>query len=115
MRRGQSGEQPFSEFSESILRARGSGKSKLVKSIIDSGDPRVILEYLGRVYPGEYGRAMPREVVIVAPPSPPSPVPVEQPAETKRTVKFLVPDRDIFDAKQLQYFRNLVDHVDALK
>jgi hypothetical protein len=69
--RGEAGERPFSEFSTAVTRARGVGKVKIARSILDSDDVRVKLEYLARVYPDEFGR---REVVplpLQPPPPPP--------------------------------------------
>ena len=53
------------------MRARGVGKIRIARSILDSDDARVKLEYLSRVYPAEFGR---REVVPL-PPQPPPPEP----------------------------------------
>ena len=71
IRRGETDEQPFSEFSAAVTRARGKGKVKIAESILNSDDVRVKLEYLARVYPNEFGR---REVVplpLEPPPPPP--------------------------------------------
>ena len=54
--RGEAGERPFSEFSTAVTRPRGVGKVKIARSILDSDDVRVKLEYLARVYPDEFGR-----------------------------------------------------------
>jgi hypothetical protein len=62
--RGERGEKPFSEFLDAVTRARGRGKTKLVKSIIDSGDWRAWLEMLARVYPSEYARTEPRVIIV---------------------------------------------------
>ena len=62
--RGELGEKPFSEFLDAVTRARGQGKAKLVKSIIDSGDWRAWLEMLARVYPSEYARTEPRVIIV---------------------------------------------------
>jgi hypothetical protein len=54
--RGEKGEQPFAEFTEAVMRARGDGKTKILRSIWDSDDVRVKLEALARIYPAEFGR-----------------------------------------------------------
>jgi hypothetical protein len=61
--RGEKGEQPFSQFREAVARARGRAKIKIVRSICDGKDERVKLELLARVFPAEYGRTEPREIV----------------------------------------------------
>ena len=107
IRRGQSGERPFSEFSQSVVRARGLGKVKLIRSILSGKDERVTLEYLSRVYPNEYGRSEPRVVLVERQPPPP-PLPVaEAPPESRKRVRWLVADRDIFSASQIKYFTEL--------
>src|SRR5438067_9784555 len=62
--RGETSEQPFASFRAAVTRARGLGKAKLVKSIVDSGDWRAWLEMLARVYPSEYSKTEPREVIV---------------------------------------------------
>src|SRR5262249_5014835 len=74
--RGVAGEQPFAQFREALTRAKGQGKAKLVKSIIDSGDWRARLEMLARVYPSEYARTEPRVIIVQQPPAPPLPPPI---------------------------------------
>lgn len=64
IRRGETGERPFSAFSAAVTRARGRGKIKLQRDILSSDDPRVKLEYLARVYPAEFARTEPRVIVI---------------------------------------------------
>jgi hypothetical protein len=73
--RAAAGEQPFAQFCEALTRAKGQGKAKLVKSIIDSGDWRAWLEMLARVYPSEYARTEPRVIIVQQPPAPPMPPP----------------------------------------
>jgi hypothetical protein len=73
--RGATGEQPFAQFREALTRAKGRAKTKLVKSIIDSGDWRARLEILARVYPSEYARTEPRVIIVQQPPAPPMPPP----------------------------------------
>ncbi len=106
----------YPDFLAATTRARGQARIKLVKEIkrCSRDDWRGWSWLAERMFPGDFARTEPRVIVMQSPPVPPSPVPVEQPAETKRTVKFVVPNRDIFDAKQLRYFRNLRDHVVAL-
>jgi hypothetical protein len=76
--RGEQGEKPFSEFLDAVTRARGQGKAKLVKSIIDSGDWRAWLEMLARVYPSEYARTEPRVIVVQQNQAPQMPPPVTE-------------------------------------
>lgn len=77
--RGETGEQPFASFRAAVTRARGRGKAKLVKSIVASGDWRAWLEMLARVYPSEYSKTEPRDVivqqVVAAVPEPPRKTP----------------------------------------
>ena len=104
VRRGEAGEKPFMQFAEALSRARGFGKAKMVKSIIDSGEPRVLLEYLGRVYPNEYGRSEPRTIVINRPPPPVAPA--EQPSRT--THYWTTKDNQIpLSRKQLEFIAQL--------
>jgi hypothetical protein len=65
----------FVEFLEAVTRARGQGKAKLVKSILDSGDWRAHLEILARVYPDEYAKTEPRVIIVQQNPVPPMPPP----------------------------------------
>jgi|SRR6266550_4118419 len=74
--RGELGEKPFSEFLDAVTCARGQGKAKLVKSILDSGDWRAHLEILARVYPDEYAKTEPRVIIVQQNPVPPMPPPV---------------------------------------
>jgi hypothetical protein len=56
VRRGEKGEKPYAQFVQRLMRARGQGKTKILRSIWDSGDVRVKLEALARIYPDEFGR-----------------------------------------------------------
>lgn len=76
--RGEKGEQPFAEFAQAVMRARGQGKTKILRSIWDSDDMRVKLEALARIYPDEFARTDAR-------PQLPQPEP-----ETRINVAFIV-------------------------
>ena len=74
--RGETGEQPFSQFRASVMRTRGVAKVRIVRSILDCPDWRGKLEILARVFPDEYGRTEPRVIVIQQTPPPPIPPPI---------------------------------------
>jgi len=68
IRRGEAGEQPFAQFAQTITRARGRAKARIVRSLLDERDWRGRLEILARVFPDEYGR---HEVMALPQPPPP--------------------------------------------
>ena len=75
--RGAGGEQPFSQFRDAVMRARGRFKARVCKSIIEDRDWRARLELLSRVYPEEFGRTEPRILVVQqTPPEAPQPAEV---------------------------------------
>jgi len=85
IRRGEAGERHSRNLRKLLCAQGGVGKIRIARSILDSDDARVKLEYLSRVYPAEFGR---REVVPL-PPQPPPPEP------SIRFTVHRVPDVDV--------------------
>src|SRR5262249_41004748 len=80
VRRGEEkGERLYAQFVQRLMRAKGQGKTKILRSIWDSDDVRVKLEALARIYPAEFGRVDVR------------PLPQPEPQE-KINVAFILPD-----------------------
>jgi hypothetical protein len=66
LRRGETGEAPFSKFSYAVTRARGRFKARVCKSIIEDRDWRARLELIARIYPQEFARTEPRIIMVPA-------------------------------------------------
>jgi len=79
VRAGEKGQKPFAQFVQRLMRARGQGKTKILRSIWDSDDVRVKLEALSRIYPAEFARTDAR------------PQPQQEP-EKRISVAFILPD-----------------------
>jgi len=77
VRRGEKGEKVYAQFAQRLMRARGLGKIKILRSIWDSDDVRVKLEALSRIYPDEFARVE-------------RPQPQPEPPEKKINVAFIV-------------------------
>ena len=67
LNRGETGEQPFSYFRKSVMRARGWFNARVCKSIIEEKDWRARLELLARIYPLEFARSAERPLPTVEP------------------------------------------------
>jgi hypothetical protein len=87
--KGEQGQSPYKEFSETVTRARGRAKARIVRSLLDEKDWRARLEVLARVFPDEYGR---RE------PVPPPPAPLPPPPDLSKSIRLTcygAPDVDL--------------------
>jgi hypothetical protein len=103
--------QKDSAFAAQSLRARATGRMRIVDSILADRDWRSKAWYLERCYPAEFARTEPRMVVIERPP----PTPAPEPETPKGIERWLTPKGEgiPLDDASLNYLAALRQHLDS--